>query len=141
MLCVEGFSALLNEKVENGDLEGIQICRAAPKINHLFFADDCYLFFKATPNDTAATSAILYEYEACSGQSINLSKSEILFSPNVSDQDRFEICECLNIKEVDDSRSYLGLPAYIGANRRRPFARIKDKLWQKLNGWNRKNLS
>lgn len=107
----------------------------------MFFVGDNYLFFKACPKDATAISSVLYKYEISSGQSSNLSKSEILFSPNVDEHRRLEICECLSIKEVEDPGSSLGLPTYIGANRRRVFVGIKNKIWQKLSSWNRKKLS
>ena len=40
ILCAEGLSALLHSAEEDGSLQGVQLCTGAPKINHLFFADD-----------------------------------------------------------------------------------------------------
>ena len=36
---------------------------------------------------------------------------------------------------------YLGVPAIIGRNKKAIFAYIKDKVWRKLCGWNKKFLS
>jgi hypothetical protein len=47
ILCVEGFSALLKHAEEEGTIQGIQLCQGAPKINHLFFADDSLIVMKA----------------------------------------------------------------------------------------------
>ena len=39
------FSALLDKKVADGQLEGVKVCDGAPTINQLLFADDSLLFF------------------------------------------------------------------------------------------------
>lgn len=40
LLCAEGFSALLTKAEEDGRIFGVKICRNAPSISHLLFADD-----------------------------------------------------------------------------------------------------
>uniref|UniRef100_A0A8R7QRC4 Reverse transcriptase domain-containing protein n=1 Tax=Triticum urartu TaxID=4572 RepID=A0A8R7QRC4_TRIUA len=40
LICVEGFSSLLNKAEADGSLKGIRICNNAPSFNHLLFADD-----------------------------------------------------------------------------------------------------
>lgn len=47
LICVEGFSALLDAAEESGDLEGVRVCPEAPSVTHLFFADDSLLLLKA----------------------------------------------------------------------------------------------
>ena len=37
ILCAEGLSSMLQRAEENGKIEGISVCRGAPRINHLFF--------------------------------------------------------------------------------------------------------
>lgn len=44
LLCVEGFIALLSRAKEEERLHGVSICRRAPRITHLLFADDSLLF-------------------------------------------------------------------------------------------------
>lgn len=51
LLCVEGFSALLEYKVSQGLLHGINICLGAPSVHHLLFADDSLLFGMAMPEE------------------------------------------------------------------------------------------
>jgi hypothetical protein len=47
ILCAEAFSAMLQHAEVNGTLEGIQLCPTAPRVNHLFFADDSLIVMKA----------------------------------------------------------------------------------------------
>ena len=37
ILCAEGLSAMLQKAEQEGKIEGIKICRGAPRVNHLFF--------------------------------------------------------------------------------------------------------
>jgi hypothetical protein len=47
ILCAEGLSSLIGRAESSGDLTGTAICKGAPRVTHLLFADDCFLFFKA----------------------------------------------------------------------------------------------
>lgn len=40
ILCAEGLSAMLQRAEETKKIVGVKICRRAPSVNHLFFADD-----------------------------------------------------------------------------------------------------
>lgn len=42
LLCGEGLSALLKKAEMEGRIKGIQVCRGAPSLSHLFFADDTF---------------------------------------------------------------------------------------------------
>lgn len=58
----------------------MSICRRTPVISHLLFADDGFLFMRAKESEFLAMKDILSVYERASGQSINLQKSEVIFS-------------------------------------------------------------
>jgi hypothetical protein len=47
ILCAEGLSAMLQKAEENGKLKGLKVCRGAPSVNHLFFADDSLILMQA----------------------------------------------------------------------------------------------
>ena len=131
-LCVEGFSALINEATRCQQLNGISISRGAPKISHLFFADDSLLFCKANGIECNKLMEILRIYELASGQTINTEKSSIFFSPNTSQERKDEILSIL--RPMNDSRhtKYLGLPSIIGRSKKQIFAEIKEKVGKKL---------
>ena len=44
LLCAEGLTAMLRRDEREGLISGISVCRGAPKISHLLFADDCIIF-------------------------------------------------------------------------------------------------
>jgi len=52
LLCAEGFTSLLQKAELEGSIHGVSICRKAPKISHILFADDSLLFCQATERET-----------------------------------------------------------------------------------------
>jgi hypothetical protein len=44
ILVAEGLTALMKQAVGTGTIHGMRICRGAPVVSHLLFADDCFLF-------------------------------------------------------------------------------------------------
>lgn len=52
LFCIERLICLLQQAIAENQIEGIQICRRAPRINHLLFANDCVLFCKANMQET-----------------------------------------------------------------------------------------
>jgi len=118
------------QKAENeGKMEGIKICRGAPKVNHLFFADDSLILMKARASDALELRRILEVYEKASGQVINREKSSLMFSPNSGQYDRGLMRSNLSITVEATSEKYLGLPVTIGKSRKKPFKYIKRKIW------------
>ncbi|GAU40629.1 hypothetical protein TSUD_190060 [Trifolium subterraneum] len=47
ILVTECLTALIHQSVGRGDIHGVRICRGAPEVSHLLFADDCFLFCRA----------------------------------------------------------------------------------------------
>ena len=59
LLCVEGFTSLLAKAENDGEIHGASICRGAPKVSNLLFADDSLLFYKATQNEVEVIFGVL----------------------------------------------------------------------------------
>jgi hypothetical protein len=62
ILVVEGLSCFLKHVMSNNEMEGIQVANTTPKINHIFFADDCILFSKFPSADATKVKEILEVY-------------------------------------------------------------------------------
>lgn len=141
IMCAESLSAMLRSNVEAGLIHGCTVARGAPNISHLFFADDCYLFVKATEVEADNMKRILNIYESISGQQINFGKSTVVFSPNTKVEDRTKFCDKLGVTEIDKPGNYLGMPMVISRNRVATFSFLLDRVDQKLQEWGNKILS
>jgi hypothetical protein len=141
IICAEGLSALIRQAEARGDIHGTKICRNAPIISHLLFADDCFLFFRADEHEAQTMKDILATYEAASGQAISLPKSEIFCSRNVHQGVKNVITNILGVQAVLGTGKYLGLPSMVGRSKKATFNFIKDRVWRKINSWSSKSLS
>lgn len=72
----------------------------------------------------------------------NLDKSQITFSPNVNNEDQDMIMNLFGIDESNNVHdNYLGLPSFVGKNKKATFQMLKDKVWKKLQAWEGKLFS
>jgi hypothetical protein len=141
ILVAEGLTALIHQVVHRGDIHGVRICRGAPEVSHLLFADDCFLFCRANVAEVNQLLSILHTYEQASGQEINLSKSEVFISRNMSQAEQEDLAGILGVRHVLGTGIYLGLPSMIGRNKKAIFSYIKDRIWKKINSWRGRALS
>ncbi|KAL8547141.1 hypothetical protein ACS0TY_006742 [Phlomoides rotata] len=81
-------------------------------------ADNTILFFKAKKTEIDKVKEIIRVYEEASGQRINLDKSELTVSRNISEQHRDEMGTQLGARTVERYSKYLGLPTLIGRSKR-----------------------
>ena len=132
---------MLHKAEMERQIRGVSICRGAPRITNLLFADDSLIFCQATQNEVREISKILQVYAGASGQCINLEKSSIYFSGNTPLEQKRWIKDSLGVKEVDRFETYLGLPTLVGRAKYHSFAYLKDRVWKKLQGWKGKMLS
>ncbi|KAM2891519.1 hypothetical protein COP2_009799 [Malus domestica] len=99
MLCVStGLLALLTKTELQDELQGIKVCRVAPSIQHLFFADDSFLFARGTISECQSIKQVLRAYELAFGQAVNFEKSCVSFSPNLNDYDKQLLADCLGMR-------------------------------------------
>ena len=83
LICAEGFTSLLAKAEIEGRLHGVTLCRSAPSITNLLFADDSLIFCQANKDEVQVVSNTLQLYAKASGQCINLEKSSAYFNSNV----------------------------------------------------------
>ncbi|KAK9940828.1 hypothetical protein M0R45_017469 [Rubus argutus] len=141
LIGAEGFSALLSQSATVGSIPGIEICPSAPRINHLLFADDSLLFTEATTSACQTIQSVLTVYGAASGQQVNFLKSSVVFSKSVPCHDQVYLASLLAVPIVPIHERYLGLPTYVGKEKTTTFQFIKERLFNKMQGWQGKLLS
>lgn len=128
LFCVEGLSRMLKNAADEGRIKGCKICLQAPAVTHLLFADDSFLFCKATVEEVTEVKSILQRYELYSGQAINLQKSGIYFSSNVRLDKQEALKNLVGVYSDLSTGKYLGLPSLIGRSKKMVFNFLKDRL-------------
>jgi hypothetical protein len=84
---------------------------------------------------------VLALYEDQSGQMINKDKSSAFFSKGTSQAAKNAVLSTLGIPDESQNERYLGLPVHLGASKRREFEYLKERIWQRIQGWKEKLLS
>lgn len=64
-----------------------------------------------------------------------------LFSPNTHPDVVVTILEDLQLKLMPQDRKYLGLPLFMGKDKARNYALVKERVDSKVAGWKAKVLS
>lgn len=128
VMCTKGLSALVTRAESLGALQGIKVGRGAPSIHHLFFADDSFLFAMGTLDECMSVKHVLDMYEADSGQAVNLEKSCVSFSTNLTQYDQQFLADCLGMRRVAFHDKYLGLLVLVRKSKKETFSYVKDCL-------------
>ena len=66
---------------------------------------------------------------------INAGKLAVMFSPNTRHGQQIGVMETLNITTETMKERYLGLPVYIIRARSQVFIYLKERVWQRIQGW------
>ena len=88
-----------------------------------------------------ALQSVLSLYERASSQKLNREKTSIFFIKAASEGMRKEISNFLWVPEVKEYEKYLGLLVVVGRNKKASLRYIKERVWNKLQGWKEKLLS
>jgi hypothetical protein len=131
----DGLSTLLQSEVEAKTIEPVRICRRAPGISHLLFADDSLLFFKAHEDQAAKVKEVLELFASSTGQLINPSKCSIFFGDSCPGPTRVLIKNTLNVVQETFETKYLGLPTPEGRMSKGKFQSLQSKLAKCLVEW------
>ncbi|KAL0292204.1 UNVERIFIED_CONTAM: hypothetical protein Sradi_6998500 [Sesamum radiatum] len=109
--CSEAFSSLLQKEESSGKLQGVVVCRQAPRVSHLLFAEDTFMFCQATIYAALCILDVLETFSWAGGQGINFEKSLVVFSKKIATSIRDMIQGALQIWVEGRYDLYLGIPS------------------------------
>ncbi|XP_023886459.1 uncharacterized protein LOC111998599 [Quercus suber] len=135
------FITLILKAAKSKAIKGFFLCKNGPKITHLFFVDDTLLFCHATMSDLDVIQHILSLYEQASRQKLNREKTIVFFSKATPEERKLEIINLLGASAVREYKKYFGPPVVVGRNQKASLNFIKERVWNKLQGWKEKLLS
>ena len=141
LFVADGLSTLINNRVSTGALQELKICRNAPGVSHLLFADDTLLFFRAVPEQAEAIKAMLQTYGRCTGQQINPTKCSIMFREKGQAESQEQVCTILQIDKPVFDAKYLGLLTPLGRVKGTRFQHLKERLSKRLKDYTERNMS
>ena len=121
LFCAEELSSLLKQATSTGSLKGVATCPHGPQISHLLFADDSFIFCRATLEDCSHLEQILETYEHASGQKMNREKTFLIFSSNTSQDLQEEIKQRFGAEVIHQHETYLGLPSLVDRSKKNTF--------------------
>lgn len=139
---MERLSHKINDLVTEGIWKPLKFGRGVgPIVSHVCFADDLILIAEANLDQINLIKGVLDEFCLFSGQKVNLGKSKVFFSNNISLESSDFFSRELGIDRTADLGTYLGSPMLHQRISKHCFSYIIDKMKKKLNGWKAKTLS
>lgn len=78
VLCMERLSHMIEDKVRYGSWKPLKITKDI-NISHLLYADDVFIFGKASTHNLSTILQTLHDFGFLSGLNINFQKSNIIF--------------------------------------------------------------
>jgi hypothetical protein len=72
---------------------------------------------------------------------INKDKSTAMFSKGTHPSVKQAVLGVLGIPRESRNERYLGLSAHLGASKKKEFAYLKERIWQRIQGWKEHLLS
>jgi hypothetical protein len=125
----------LHKEVELNGISPIKVCRGAPGISHLLFADDTLLFFRASTQEATKVRKIIEIYANGTGQLINPAKCSITFSRSCTQGTQDEVRSILQVSSDVFEDKYLGLPTPDGRMHKGRFVNLQSRLCKRLMDW------
>ena len=106
----------------------------------MFFADNIFLFTKATHSCCFHLKDILDKFCNYSGQLISTPKSKLFFSSKLRHQDKDRIFGILSVSTTNQIGTYLGTPIFTSRRKASSYKFILDKIRNKIEGWQTRYL-
>ncbi|XP_074352667.1 uncharacterized protein LOC141691812 [Apium graveolens] len=135
ILCAERLTTILRRYEDNGLIHRCKISRGVPSVSHMLFADDCYLFFRATQVEAGIIKDILNKYDVCQGRLLTMENRVLCLAVTlVCKTVVWCVIVCRLEKLVSRRNTWV-------CNKREVFGFLVNRVGHKLQGWTNKSLS
>ncbi|KAL9665814.1 hypothetical protein QQ045_000135 [Rhodiola kirilowii] len=141
VLAIEWLSKALNNAVITGSLQNYYTAPGALPINHLLFVDDLLIFTNCAKHYIKWLLAIIQVFCSISGQCLNPSKSQIIFSSTISQVRGQDILTLTGFAQGRLPLQYLGVPLYRGRTNIPYFKFLIECLAGRVRGWLKQYMS
>lgn len=108
ILCLERLSNWTHQQATEKRWVPVKASKSGSSITHLFFADDIHLFSEASKEQRELIQEDLQSFTHALDQKINFNKSNIFFSPNVSETEADMLSQLIEISQTNNLGKYLG---------------------------------
>ena len=132
LLCMEFLGAQITSMCEDKMWDKVRASRSGPSFSHVFFADDLMLFAEADYKNCEAIIEVLDNFCNLTGQKVNITKSKILFSPNVTSRRVRGMCKRMGIAATTNLGKYLGFPIIYQGRVGNAYNFVVNKMQSKL---------
>ena len=105
------------------------------------YDDDSLIFTEASQRGFDVVKDVLHQYCEWSGQVINFQKSSIVFSPNVSHQDKLQLSSSMDIPFSGRLGKYLGTWVDPGRDKSLVYQQVLNAIDSRTSSWKSKLLS
>ena len=92
-------------------------------------------------SDIQTIQEILDIYKKVLGQQINKENTTLFFGNSVPVEVKNSIKDLLSVLDIKEYEKYLKMPAVVGKNKTTSLNFIKERVWEKLQGWKEKILT
>ena len=140
ILCLERLSIQLTEAVQDKHLHQISF-RGRVRLLHLFFANDIFLFTRATTRDCRNLGKILSRFCESFGQLMSITKSRVWFSPRTPRRIKEQLEGILGLPTIDRIGTYLGTPIFTTRRTASSYQYLVENISKRIEGWQTKYLS
>ncbi|KAK4404491.1 hypothetical protein Sango_0817700 [Sesamum angolense] len=93
--------SMVMEAESSASVRCVKIARNAPCMSHLLFADCNLVFCEDSLGAIQVVFNFLARCDVVSGQKVNIEKSSVVLSQNVSEDDRVSLNEALGIRVIE----------------------------------------
>lgn len=128
ILVAQALSDGLAEFTSNKVCRGVAVSPRSPRISHMLFVDDCFIFMENGMDHAWCLKLLLYIYCDQAGQKIKFAKSKLFVSPNMQLRDVEWLKRIFYVKCVDKPRIYLGANLDFTCRKGRLFSHVMDRI-------------